>query len=187
MGRETRAGSGSRAAGTAPAPQDAVARDRRWAADLRAAVFCSVAVCCLVLLIDTANGTLTAARGALWAGLAALLQGVLHPPLVSVGPGWLAVRGVWGTRRVCTDLLTSVRHSDGVTPRLVLRDALGGRVEVDPKVFADNPVLWHRLETGARRARASGLLRCGAGVVERLADRMDGDAARAVFEASDMD
>lgn len=162
-------------------------RDRRWAADLRAAVFCAAALFCLILLIDTANGTVSAARAALWAGLAVLLHCVLHPPRVSAGPGWLAVRGVRGTRRVCTDLLTSVRHSDGVAPRLVLRDALGGRVELDPKVLTDNPVLWHRLETGARRARASGLLRTGTDVVERLADRIDGDAARAVFEASELD
>ncbi|MET7512541.1 hypothetical protein ABZS88_03500 [Streptomyces sp. NPDC005480] len=185
MGRDTRAGSRGRAA--APASRDTVVRDRRWAADLRAAVFCALAVFCLILVIDTANGTLSAARAGLWAGLSALLHAVLHPPLVSAGPGWLAVRGVWGTRRVCTDLLTSVRHSDGVTPRLILRDALGGRVELDPKVLTDNPVVWHRLETGARRARASGLLRCGTPVVDRLAARIDGDAARAVFEASELD
>ncbi|MEU6661107.1 hypothetical protein [Streptomyces sp. NPDC046821] len=186
MGRETRAGSG-RPAAAAPASHDAVVRDRRWAADLRVAVFCSLTLYCLILLIDGANGTLTPARGALWAGLAALLQCVLHPPLVSAGPGWLAVRGVWGTRRVCTDLLTSVRRSDGVTPRLVLRDALGGRVEVDPKVFSDNPVLWHRLETGAHRARATGLLVSGADTVDRLAARIDRDTSRAVFEASELD
>ncbi|MFE7159356.1 hypothetical protein [Streptomyces sp. NPDC057636] len=185
MGRDTRAGSRGRAA--APAVQDAVVRDRRWAADLRAAVFCALTLFCLILVIDTANGTLSAARVGLWAGLSVLLHAVLHPPLVSASPGWLAVRGVWGTRRVCTDLLTSVRHSDGVTPRLVLRDALGGRVELDPKVLTDNPVLWHRLETGARRARANGLLRCGTPVIDRLAARIDGDAARAVFDASELD
>lgn len=88
------------------------------------------------------------------------------------------------TRTVHTDLLVLVRHSDGMAPRLVLRDALGGRVELDPKVLTANPLLWHRLEQGVRRSRERGLLRCGAAPLQALAERIDHDGARAVFEAS---
>ena len=72
---------------------DAVVTDRRWASDLRAAVFCSAALFALIMLVDFAGGTLSAVRTGLWAGLGALLYVILHPARVSAGPGWLAVRG----------------------------------------------------------------------------------------------
>ncbi|MFF2845889.1 hypothetical protein ACFVT5_06110 [Streptomyces sp. NPDC058001] len=158
--------------------------DRQWAGDLRAAVFCALALLCLVTLIDCANRTFTPLRGALWTGLSLLLYAVLHPPKVTAGPGRLAVHGTWRTQQVATDLLISVHRADGVAPRLVLRDALGNRVTMDPTVFTTNPLLWHEVETGARAARAAGLLRTGTAVVDALADRVDQDTARGVFEAS---
>ncbi|MGX2997338.1 hypothetical protein JNUCC64_24255 [Streptomyces sp. JNUCC 64] len=161
-----------------------VAADRRWATDRRDAVCCALALLALIGLVDAGNGSLTVARAALWAALSLLLYAVLHPPLVTAGPGWLAVRGLWRTHRVATDLLVSVRHGDGLQPRLVLRDALGNRAEVDPKVLADNPFLWHRLDTGARHARANGLLRTGTSVLQDIGARLDATEARAVFEAS---
>ncbi|MFJ4768620.1 hypothetical protein ACIP88_05810 [Streptomyces uncialis] len=163
-----------------------VAADRRWATDRRDAVYCASTLLGLIGLVDIANGTLTAVRGLLWLTLALLLYAVLYPPLVTAGPGWLAVRGLWRTRQVATDLLVAARHSDGVQPRLVLRDALGNRVEVDPKVLTGNPLLWHRLDTGARHARASGLLRTGTGVLQRIGERIDAEEGRGVFEASDL-
>ncbi len=47
-----------------------------------------------------------------------------------------------------------------------------------------NPLLWHELDTGARRARADGLLSSGSAVLQSLARRIESDTAREVFEAS---
>lgn len=172
--------------GAVPAPlgRDAVVADRRWAADLRAAVFCSLALFALIMLVDCAAGTLSAVRTGLWAGLAVLLYVILHPARVTAGPGWLAVRGPLRRRHVCTGLLTSVRISETVAARLVLCDSLGNRVEFDPKILAENPLLLHRLDAGARRSRACGLLRTGAADLGWLLARLDGREAKAVFEAS---
>lgn len=163
---------------------DAVLTDRGWAADLRAAAFCSCALFSLSTLVDLGAGTLTAPRSGLWAGLAVLLYAVLHPVRVTAGPGWLAVRGPLRRRHVCTGLLTTVRISETVAARLVLCDSLGNRVEFDPKVLAANPLLLHRLDTGARRSRAAGLLRSGSAELGRLLARLERGQARAVFEAS---
>ncbi|MEV5975795.1 hypothetical protein [Streptomyces sp. NPDC052114] len=163
-----------------------VMSDRGWADDVRAAVFCAVTLFGLVLLVDWANGTLDAVRAPLWAGLSGLLYLVLHPVRVTAGPGWLAVRGLGRRRHVCTGLLTAVRHSEGVAARLVLSDSLGNRVELDPQILVANPLLLHRLDTGARAAREAGLLRTGCVELQRLVDRADGAAVRGVFEASDL-
>ncbi|GAA2922675.1 hypothetical protein GCM10020221_18500 [Streptomyces thioluteus] len=61
-----------------------------------------------------------------------------------------------------------MRRADGVAPRLVLRDVGGNRVELDPRVLRTNPLLWHQLDAGARRARERGLLREGAAVLEAV-------------------
>ncbi|MEV1019077.1 hypothetical protein [Streptomyces sp. NPDC050264] len=158
--------------------------DRNWARELRAALLCTGLLFALVVTIDAANSTLTPARTAMWTGVSLLLYAVLHPPRVTAGPGWLAVRGLGGRRHVCTDLLVSVRRGEGSTPRLVLRDALGARVEVDPKILVANPLLRHRLETGAARARAYGLLATGGDVLREMGERMDRDGARGIFETS---
>ncbi|WP_229909070.1 hypothetical protein [Streptomyces flavofungini] len=164
--------------------RDAVVADRRWAADLRAAVFCSLALFALIMLVDGAAGTLSAARTGLWAGLAVLLYVILYPARVTAGPGWLAVRGPLRRGHVCTGLLTSVRISETVAARLVLCDSLGNRVEFDPRILAENPLLLHRLDAGARASRALGLLRTGSVELGRLLARLDGREAKAVFEAS---
>ncbi|MGH4028122.1 hypothetical protein ACQB60_04200 [Actinomycetota bacterium Odt1-20B] len=171
-------------AGTDAGAAADVVGDRTWAGEVRAAVFCALALFVLVLIVDGANTTLTWPRAALWAGLSALLHVVLHPARVTAGPGWLAVRRLLRTRRVCTGLLTAVRLDGGVAARLVLCDSLGNRVELDPKVLTDNPLLLHRLDRGAREAQARGLLRTGVTVLHRFTDRADAEAARAVFEAS---
>ncbi|MFH8556942.1 hypothetical protein [Streptomyces celluloflavus] len=168
-----------------PVPGGA-AHDRTWAPELRAAVRCTAGLFALMLLVDLANRTLEPGRIACWTAVALVLFAILYPPRVTAGENWLASRGLLRTRRVRTDLLVLVRRSDGMAPRLVLRDALGGRVELDPKVFTANPLLWHHLDQGVRRARARGLLRCGAAPLQELADRIDRDGARAVFDASGM-
>ncbi|MEV7378257.1 hypothetical protein [Streptomyces lydicus] len=158
--------------------------DRTWLSELRAALGCSGGLLALMLLVDLANGTLALWRALCWTAVAVLLLAILCPPRVTAGEHWLASRGLVRTRRVHTDLLVAVRGEGGPAPRLVLRDALGGRVVLDPAVLTANPVLWHRLDQGVRRSRERGVLRCGAAPLRTLADRIDGDGARAVFEAS---
>ncbi|MGW5664001.1 hypothetical protein ACWEWG_28610 [Streptomyces sp. NPDC003758] len=81
----------------------------------------------------------------------------------------------------------SVRWLDGVSPRLLLRDALGGRVQIDPDVLVRNPWLWYRLDEGARKAAEDGLLLCGATALQRVSQRVARQTARAVFEASGLE
>ncbi|MFE6130921.1 hypothetical protein ACFQ6Q_22090 [Streptomyces sp. NPDC056437] len=160
------------------------AEDRRWAADVRAAVFCAASLLVLLHLVDLAAGTLDGLRSGLWTALAALLFSVLFPSRVTAGRHWIAVRGLLGERRVSTDLLTQVGRRDGIRPRIVLRDVWGARVEVELETLTANPLLWHELDTGARRARADGLLSSGSAVLQSLARRIESDTAREVFEAS---
>lgn len=178
-GSDVRAG-----AGTPAHRPGGVAYDRHWARDLHTSVRCSVALCGLLLLIDWGTGNLTWARGALWCALGALLFLVLCPPRVCAGEGWLATRSLLRRRRVRTDLLVSVRVTDGVSRRLVLWDAFGARLEIDPRVLVDNPALWYRFEEDARTSAASGRLRCGAGALRRLAEEVDRETALTVFRVS---
>jgi hypothetical protein len=106
---------------------------------------------------------------------------------VSAGGNWLASRRLLREHRVRTDLLVSVRYLDTISPRLLLRDALGGRVEIDPEVLMRNPQLWFRLEQGARKAAGDGSLLCGATALRHISRRVDRETARAVFKASGLD
>lgn len=173
--------------GPSPDPSPEVVHDRHWARDLRGAVRCSAVLLALLLLIDHAAGTLTGPRVLLWTGLALLLLLVLYPARVSAGAGWLATRGLLGTRRVRTDHLVSVRCLDGVGQRLVLRDTSGSRVEIDPRLLVANPALWHRLDEDARTSALRGTLVCGATALRRVSERLDDEAARAVFKVSGLD
>lgn len=168
-------------------PPDTTAYDRGWARDLRFAVRCAVTLLGLLLAVDATAGHLTGPRALLWTGLAALLFLVLVPPRVSAGPGWLSCRGLLRERIVRTDRLVSARWSDGVSQRLVLRDADGGRVEVDPQVFLVNPALWHRLDDDARGCVHRGTLRCGVTALRQLGDRIDRRTARTVFTISGLE
>ncbi|MFI6808112.1 hypothetical protein ACIBO6_24370 [Streptomyces luteogriseus] len=133
--------------------------------------------------MDEAAGTFTAARAALWSGLALLLFLVLFPPRVTAGAGWLAVRGPLRTRRVRTDRLVSVRASGHAGQRLVLRDALGGRVELDSKTLVANPPLWRRLDTDTREAATCHQFRHPQALRE-VAQRVDRETAWTVFKVS---
>ncbi|QGV82379.1 hypothetical protein EIZ62_00525 [Streptomyces ficellus] len=138
----------------------------------------------MLLVIDAGAGSLSPWRVALWAVLAVLLLAVLTPPRVSARPGLLVSRGVWGETSVRTDRLVAVCRSDGVARRLVLRDAEGGRVELDPRVLVDNPPLWRVVDEDARACLAGGLLLCGAAALRQLAVGVDRETARAVFRVS---
>jgi hypothetical protein len=163
------------------------AYDHLWTADLRSSVHCSAVLLALLLVIDWGAGSFTLWRGTLWAALAVLLFLVLFPPRVAAGEGWLASRGLLRERRVRTDRLVSVRCLNGVGQRLVLRDSLGGRLEIDPRVLVANPQLWHRLDEDARVSALRGSLTCGATALLRLSQRIDRETARTVFEVSGLE
>ncbi|WP_225830037.1 hypothetical protein [Streptomyces sp. NK08204] len=160
------------------------AGDRHWRGSARLAVSCALLFCALSLLVDWDADTLTPLRALLWFTLSAAVCAVLLPQRVSAGPGWLAVRTPWRRRMVRTDGLMTVRQYDGVSSHLVLRDVHGNRLELDPRVLAANPLLWHELDTGVRRSVERGTLRQGAEVLERLGHRIDGEALQAVLRAS---
>ncbi|MFI5683453.1 hypothetical protein [Streptomyces sp. NPDC051636] len=164
-------------------PHDS-AGDRHWRGSARLAAVCAFAFAALTLLVDWDAGTLTAARALLWTTLSAALFAVLLPQRVSAGPGRLTVSGRLRRQAVRTDALTSAWHYGDVGTRLVLRDIYGHRLALDPRVLAADPLLWHELDAGARRARERGTLRQGTEVLERLGHRIDDETARAVLRAS---
>ncbi|MEV8545752.1 hypothetical protein [Streptomyces sp. NPDC051572] len=170
-------------------PDDAHAsmHDRRWRRDLRDTFRCAGSLLGLLLLVDDLSGRLTLWRGALWLALAVLLLVVLYPARVRAGEGWLSSRGLLRERRVRTDRLVSVRCLDGVSQRLVLRDELGGRVEIDPDVLVQNPDLWHRVSEDSRKSVASGSLTCGATALRRVAERVERETAETVFKVSGLE
>lgn len=88
---------------------------------------------------------------------------------------------------MCTDALVSVRRDGAIATRLVLRDAYGGSVALDPEILVANPLLWHRLDAGARRSRERGTLRYGVSTLWQLGERIDGGTARDVFRASGLE
>ncbi|MEU8827705.1 hypothetical protein [Streptomyces sp. NPDC048636] len=161
--------------------------DRRWRGDARCAAYCALMFVALTTLLDWGSGGLTVGRADLWALIGAVVFTVLRPARVTAGDGWLAVQGLLRERRVRTDALVTVVQYGSVSTRLVLRDAHGHAVELDPEVLVANPLLWHRLDAGARRSRQRGTLRRGSAVLDRLGERIDGDTARAILKASGLD
>ncbi|MEE1740536.1 hypothetical protein [Streptomyces sp. BE147] len=161
--------------------------DSHWPGEFRAACGCAVLFLGLLLTVDGGDGGLTAPRVALWSGLALLLFVILLPPRVTAGHGWLESRGPLRRQRVRTDLLVSARWSGGVVRRLVIRDADGGLTELDPRVLAANPALWHLVDTAARSSQAHGYLRYGESALSELSRHIDGATARTIFRISMFD
>ncbi|WP_329281838.1 hypothetical protein [Streptomyces sp. NBC_01451] len=161
--------------------------DPQWSRELLSSVRCAAGLLALLLVIDWDTGRLAFWRTALWLALAGLLFAVLCPARVSVGEGWLASRRLLRERRVRTDLLVSVRCLDGISQRLLLRDALGGRVEIDPEVLVTSPQVWYRLDEGARKSASDGTLLCGATALSLVSRRVDRETARAVFKVSGLE
>jgi hypothetical protein len=85
---------------------------------------------------------------------------------------------------VHTDALTVVRQYGDVSARLVLRDAHGHWLELDPRVLVANPLLWHELDTGMRHSTERGTLRQGTDVRRHLGHLIDDETARSVLRAS---
>ncbi|MEU8778707.1 hypothetical protein [Streptomyces sp. NPDC048606] len=174
----------TRAVTGATGPFGDIARDAEWAGERRSAVGAAVLLFAALVGLDAAAGRLDPAGGALWAGLAVLVLVILLPPRVSTGPGVLSSRGLFTEHAVRTDALVSVRWSDGVSQRMVLRDADGNRVEIDPKVLVRNPAMWHHLDADAQTSIRRGTLLCGATAMRQLARRIDGETAHTVFKVS---
>ncbi|MYT32231.1 MULTISPECIES: hypothetical protein [unclassified Streptomyces] len=171
-------------AATVHAERPETAVDRHWRAHARHALHHSLTFVGLLILLDWGSGALTPARAGLWALLGAIAFAVLLPARVSAGDGWLAVRGIVVRRRVRTDLLVAVRRYDGATAHLTLRDTHGRRLALDPRILEANPLIWHLLDAGARRSLTLGTLRQGTHALQELANRIDGQEARAVLKAS---
>ncbi|WP_245238769.1 hypothetical protein [Streptomyces sp. MZ04] len=104
---------------------------------------------------------------------------MLTPPRVRARPGVLVSRGLLLRRSVRLDDLVAVRRDDGIAPRLVLRDASGGQVVLDPDVLVANPPLWRLMDDGARACACAehGSLLCGATALRRIAERVEHGAA----------
>ncbi|MFC8126855.1 hypothetical protein [Streptomyces sp. NPDC057302] len=161
--------------------------DSTWAGDARSAAACSLLLFGLLLALDAASWRLTAGRASCWLGLGVLLFAVLTPPRVAAYDMTLVSRGPLRARSVRLDRLVAVRRCDGISPRLALRDASGGKVVLDPEVLVVNPALWHLVAEGARVSVARGSLRCGATALRRLSERIDRAAAEGVFKASGLE
>jgi len=160
------------------------AGDRHRRGSARLAMICALTFCAMALLVDWDAGSLTPVRSLLWTTLSAAAFAVLLPHRVAAGRGWLAVRSPWRRHMVRTDALVAVRQYGGISSHLVLRDAYGRRLELDPRVLAANPLIWHELDTGVRRSVERGTLREGADVLERLGHRIDDETTQAVLRAS---
>ncbi|WP_324785248.1 hypothetical protein [Streptomyces sp. H51] len=158
--------------------------DRHWRGSARLAGSCALTFCGLSLLVDRAAGSLTLPRALLRVTLSVAVGAVLLPQRVSAGPGRPAARTPCRRYVVRTDALAAARRCDGVRSCLVLRDIHGHRLELDPRILAANPLLWHEFDTGVRRSLERGTLRTGAGLLDRLGHRIDEESARAVFRES---
>lgn len=183
MGRGfTHAAPGARGPGAEPAGPRA--DDLHWAGETRSAIGVASLLGTALLAVDAGSGRLDVTRGVLWTGLAWLLFAILLPRRVSVRPGLLSARGMLTARTVRTDSLVSVRWSDGVAQRLILRDTDGRQVEIDPRVLARNPAMWHLLDADSRTSIRRGTLRRGTTALRQLARRMDRETAHSVFKVS---
>ncbi|GAA2800051.1 hypothetical protein VO63_09460 [Streptomyces showdoensis] len=171
-------------AAAAPDEPPDTAQDTSWPGEARAAAGCAGLLLAACLGIDALDGGLETWGAALWPALAALLFVVLLPGRVSAAPGRLTVRGLWSRHTVRTDELVSVRWSNGVAQRLVLRDRHGARAELDPGVLVANPPLWHLLDTAARASLRAGTLLCGGTALDQLRRRIDRETAETVFRVS---
>ncbi|MEV1081495.1 hypothetical protein AB0I98_25155 [Streptomyces sp. NPDC050211] len=170
-----------------PSGPPSPAGDRHWRGSVRFAAACALAFGAMELLVDWDAHTLTPTRTLLWLTLAATVFAVLLPQRITAGPGWLTARGPLTSHTVHTDALVAVRQYGNVASHLILRDAHGHRLELDPRVLIANPLLWHELDTGVRRSLECGTL-CrnskDSDVLRRLRHRIDDETAQAVLRAS---
>ncbi len=171
-----------------PAPAGADGHeDVLWRPEARAAVVIGMTFFVAALLVDAVGPGVTMARTAGWGCLAAVLLLVLLPSRISLTPGRLVVRDLFTTRVVLTDQLSALQWPADVSGRVVLTDVRGTRAQLDFCLLRANPSLWLQLEADARESRRCGSLVRGTACLDRLARRMDEEAARSVFRSSGID
>ncbi|MFI8451350.1 hypothetical protein [Streptomyces erythrochromogenes] len=158
--------------------------DIHWAGERRSAIAIAFLLFTALFALDAGLGGLDVTRGIIWTGLAGLIFVILLPRRVSVGPGLLSARGLLVSDTVRTDSLVSVRWSDGIAQRMVLRDSDGNQVEIDPNVLVRNPAMWSRLDTDTRTSLQHGTLLRGTTVLRQLAERLDRETAHTVLKLS---
>ncbi|MBP2064314.1 hypothetical protein [Streptomyces iranensis] len=162
-------------------------RGRRRRADARWAVWLALAFAGVTTVLDWASGGLTVARADLWALLAVAAFTALRPPRVTAGGGRLTVRGLVRVRRVRIDALVGVWRDGRIATHLLLWDVYGHRVTLDLGVLVADPLLWHELDTGARRSLEAGTLRHGAEILRLLGRNLDDTATRGILGASGLE
>ncbi|GHB59537.1 hypothetical protein GCM10010347_31880 [Streptomyces cirratus] len=183
--RFTHAATGAHgAAAASPGP---FAHDVHWTGERRSAIGVAFLLFTALFGMDAGFGSLDLTRGALWSGLAGLAFVILYPSRVSVRPGLLSACGLLMTDTVRTDRLVSVRWSDGVAQRMILRDTDGSQVEIDPTVLVRNPAMWHLLDTDTRASIQRGTLLSSVTVLRQLAQRIDRETAQTVFKVSGLE
>ncbi|MDV9186964.1 hypothetical protein R6L23_01780 [Streptomyces sp. SR27] len=161
--------------------------DVGWPGEARSAVGLAVLLLAASLTVDAGTHGLTWLRTAGLIGFASVLLVILLPARVTATPDLLIVRGLWVTRTVRTDRLSAVAWPPGGTSqRVILRDAEGGRAEVDLRVLSANPALWLRLEAGARASSQRGTLNHDTSDLARLSLYIHRETARSVLKVSGM-
>lgn len=167
-----------------PAPM--LVQDCNWAGNARAAAGVAVLFPALLLGVDAAAGYTDWQRVLLWTALGLALFAVLWPTRVRATPGLLMTRGLIQSRHVHTDRLASIAWYDGVAQRLVLRDVDGNRLEVDPRVFAANPLLWHMFDQDVHVSLSLGTVGEGLAPLQRLTRLINRETAHTIFKVSGM-
>ncbi|MFF6872305.1 hypothetical protein ACIPQA_31230 [Streptomyces sp. NPDC090109] len=170
-----------------PGPVDDVLHDADWAGEARSALACAGSLLGVSLGVDACAREPTLLGTVGWIALATLLLVVLLPARVGAAPDLLVVRGLWLTRTVRIDRLTSVSWPEGTSRRLVLRDDEGSRAEVDLRVLLANPALWLRIEAGAHASRRRGFLTRGTADLARLSVHVHAETTRSVLKVSGLE
>lgn len=165
-------------------PEQTFVQNSEWAAHARAAAAVAALFAALLLGADAAAGHSDWRRALLWTAHGLVLLAVLWPTRVRAAPGLLLTRGLVHHRHVRTDRLVAVAWHDGVAQRLVLTDLDGNRLEVDPRVLARNPALWHVVDHDIGPSVSRGLLCGGREPLLGLRRRIDRETARTVFKVS---
>ncbi|MFD3412478.1 hypothetical protein [Streptomyces cyaneofuscatus] len=83
-----------------------------------------------------------------------------------------------------TDLLASVDLPAGISPRLLLVDIEGNRLEIDPRVLVSDPPLWYLVNQGIRTSVSRGTILGDEQSLHRLSHLADGENARLIFKSS---
>jgi len=160
------------------------AENREWPSEVRSAAGIATLLPFLLVGIDAAGGQATFRRVLIWTALGLILLCVLWPTRVLAVPSRLTAHGLLSKRHVRTDRLTSVVLYTGVTTRLLLRDADGCNLEVDPRVLISNPQLWYLLEQGIQASINCGALFESRQSLHRLSRLIDGESTRLICKIS---